>query len=219
MPRTLPSAQSDLGGIPPIANEPFGWDGDGGEGGGNPEERGASRQTSMVGLVVMMCASVMTFAALASALIVRRGLGTDWHKMPLPWILWPNTGVLLLSSIVLDTARRLLRRGRRVLFNWLWCAGTLLGLTFLAGQSAAWSELHTTGQFLAKNPANGFFYVLTWTHAAHAVAGLIALLYVAAMALRFRLGPSKRTVVDVSTMFWHFLDVLWIFIMLMLIYY
>jgi cytochrome c oxidase subunit 3 len=166
-----------------------------------------------------MSASVMTFAALASALIIRRGLGNDWHKMPLPWILWPNTGVLLFSSVILDTARRILRRGKRVLFNWLWCFGTVLGVAFLAGQSIAWRELQSTGRLLASNASNGFFYILTWTHAAHAIAGLIALAYVAVMALRFRLGPRKRTVVDVSTMFWHFLDVLWIFLMLMFLYY
>jgi cytochrome c oxidase subunit 3 len=173
----------------------------------------------MVGLVVMMSASVMTFAALASALIIRRGIGNDWHKMPLPWILWPNTGVLLLSSVVLDSARRILRHNRRVLFNWLWCFGTALGAAFLAGQILAWRELSATGRFLASNASNGFFYILTWTHAAHAIAGLIALVYVAIMALRFRLGPGKRTAVDVSTMFWHFLDVLWLGLMAMFVYY
>jgi cytochrome c oxidase subunit 3 len=217
MPRTIPSSQTDSGGLPPIDNEPFSWEGDGD--GGNSNGRGASRTTTLIGLVVMMCASVMTFAALASALIIRRGLGNDWHKMPLPWILWPNTGVLLLSSVVLDTARRLLHRGRRVLFNWLWCAGTLLGCLFLAGQTTAWMQLHAVGGFVARNPSNGFFYVLTWTHAAHAIVGLIALTHVAIVALRFRLGPAKRTVVDASTLFWHFLDVLWIFLMLIFLYY
>jgi len=218
MPRTIANSQADHGGLPPIDEEPFQWEGDGGSDGG-PNDLGASRKTSMIGLVVMMSASVMTFAALASALIIRRGLGNDWHKMPLPWILWPNTGVLLLSSVVLDTARRVLRRGRRILFNWLWCTGTVLGGVFLAGQTMAWRELHNSGRFLASNASNGFFYILTWTHAAHAIAGLAALLYVAVMALRFRLGPRKRTVVDVSTMFWHFLDVLWIFLMLMFVNY
>ena len=69
MPRTLTNSQSDRGGLPPIDEEPFQWDGDGG-GDGSPNDRGASRHTSMVGLVVMMSASVMTFAALASAPII-----------------------------------------------------------------------------------------------------------------------------------------------------
>jgi cytochrome c oxidase subunit 3 len=212
MSRAVISTQTGQGGLPPIDDEDFRWDGDGD--GPNPNERGASRRTSMIGLVVMMTASVMTFAALVSALIIRKGLGNDWSKMPLPWILWPNTGVLLLSSVVLDTARRLLHRGKRVAFNWVWCAGTLLGAGFLAGQIVAWRQI----RFVASNISNGFFYILTWTHAAHAIGGLLALIWVAVMALRFRLGPSKRTVVDVSTVFWHFLDVLWIMLMFLFVY-
>ncbi len=219
MPRSISTTQTDRGGLPPIDEEPFNWEGDGDGSGGNFHQRGASRKTSMIGLAVMMSASVMTFAALAAALIVRRGMGHDWVKMPLPWILWPNTAILILSSVVLDIARRLLKRGNRVAFNWLWMIGTLLGAAFLVGQTLAWTELHSRQVFLASNPSNGFFYALTWTHAAHAVAGLLALIYVATMALRYRLGPRKRTIVEVSTMFWHFLDVMWILLMLMFIYY
>lgn len=208
---------ASTGGVPPIDEEPFSWEGDGD--GGNSNERGASRKTSMIGLVVMMSASVMTFAALASALIIRRGMGHDWVKMPLPWILWPNTAILIASSVVLDTARRLLRRGKRRAFNWFWGVGTAFGLLFLVGQSLAWTGMHQRRMFMASNPANAFFYALTWTHAAHAVAGLAALIYVMVMAARFRLGPRKRTVVAVSTVFWHFLDVMWLMLMLLFIYY
>ena len=58
MPRTIVNPQSDHGGIPPIDDDPFKWEGDGG-GDGSPNDRGASRQTSMTGLVVMMSASVI----------------------------------------------------------------------------------------------------------------------------------------------------------------
>jgi cytochrome c oxidase subunit III len=217
MPKLTSGSVTDRGGLPPIDDEPFHWDGDGD--GGNSNDRGASRKTSMIGLAVMMSASVMTFTAMAVALVIRRGMGHGWAKMPLPWILWPNTCVLLASSVVLDTARRMLRRGNRRAFNWFWVAGTLLGCIFLCGQTLAWREVHNRGFFIASNPANGFFYILTWTHAAHAVAGLAALIYVAIMALRFQLGPRKRTVVALSTVFWHFLDVLWLILMLMFIYY
>ncbi|MCU1257609.1 MAG: cytochrome c oxidase, subunit [Bryobacterales bacterium] len=217
MPETLTTTQAGHGSLPPIDEDPFRWDGDGD--GNGPNERGASRKTSLIGLVVMMCASVMTFAALASALVVRRGMGNDWSKMPLPWILWPNTAALLVSSVVLDVARRLLNHGKRMAFNWVWSAGTLLGSCFLAGQIIAWRELNARGYFVAANPSNGFFYIMTWTHAAHAIGGLIALIWVAVMALRFRFGPSRRTFMLVSLVFWHFLDVLWVLLMLLFVYY
>ncbi len=214
MPGTLSPSRTGEGGRPPVELPPPG----GGDGqSNNPEEHGARRKTSLIGLAVMMTASLITFGALAFALIVRRQLSHDWVKMPLPWILWPNTAVLLTSSIFLDAARRLLR-SHRVAFNWFWTVGTVLGAGFLFGQIAAWRQLNRAGLFVAGNPSNGFFYILTWTHAAHAVVGLGALLWVAQAALRFKLGPARRTFVDVSVVFWHFLDVLWIGLMLLLIY-
>ena len=96
--------------------------------------------------------------------------------------------------------------------------GTALGMAFLAGQSIAWWQLRAHGILLTTNPSHSFFYVLTWVHAAHAIGGIIALLYVGWLAFRYRLGPSKRTAVAVSTVFWHFLDGLWICLMLLFLF-
>jgi cytochrome c oxidase subunit 3 len=203
--------QSNIGGPPPsIPDLPTG--GGGGEDRGKPD-RGSSRQASLTGIIVLMCASTMTFAALVSAMVVRRGLNNDWRHLPLPHILYWNTGVLIVSSILIDIARRLLRHNRRRLFNGLWTAGTLLGATFLAGQIVAWKQLELRGFFVQGHPSTAFFYVLTWSHAAHVVGALVAVSYVEFRALRYELGPGRRTFVDVSAIFWHFLDVLWLGIM------
>lgn len=215
MPRTL--TQSNLGGPPPISPElPFGG------GGGEDRDRsvpGGSRQTSITGIIVLMCASVMTFASFVSAMVVRRGLNNDWGHIGLPHILWWNTGVLILSSIAIDAGRRLLRRGKRVAFNWLWSAGTVLGTAFLAGQVVAWLQLEQRGFYLTGHPSSAFFYVLTWAHAAHVIGALGAVMYVEYRALRYELGPSRRTLVDVSAIFWHFLNVLWLGIMWLFVFW
>ena len=109
--------------------------------------------------------------------------------------------------------------GHRRAFNYLWPLGTLLGVAFLAGQMIAWRQLNAQGVYLATNPSSSFFYVLTWAHAAHAVGGLGALMYVGVKALRYQLGPGKRTAVEVSTYFWHFLDVLWLGLILLFVYW
>ena len=183
-----------------------------GGGGGDSDrpERGSSRTASITGIIVLMCASSMTFAAMVSAMVVRRGLNNDWNTLGLPRILWWNTIALLLSSVAIDLGRRRLRRGNRVLFNWLWSAGAILGSLFLAGQIVAWQQLEARGFYLSGHPSTAFFYVLTWAHAAHVVGALAAVLYVEYRALRFQLGPGRRTLVDVSAIFWHFLDVLWL---------
>ncbi len=209
--------QSNIGAPPPV--DPGLPDGGGGGDDRDRPERGNSRQASITGILVLMCASTMTFAALVSAMVVRRGLNSDWHKLPLPHILWWNTGILILSSVAFDTGRRMLRRGRRQAFNVLWSAGTAMGVWFVVGQWIAWSELASRGFYVQGNPSSAFFHVLTWAHAAHVIGALIAVGYVEFRALRYELGPGRRTFVDVSAIFWHFLDVLWLGIMWLFVYW
>src|SRR6516164_11297990 len=98
-------SQHDLRGtgLPPVGG---GW----GDGGGQP---GATRRASLTGLLVLLTATTMIFAAFTSAFWVRRGLSNDWKPTTLPPILWVNTGVLLVSSVMLEMARRSLRSGKR----------------------------------------------------------------------------------------------------------
>jgi cytochrome c oxidase subunit 3 len=193
-------------GAPPATTSFGGGDSDSGG-------RGASRRASITGLLVLLAASVMLFAAFTSAFFVRRGLSNDWVDTPLPPILWINTGVLVASSIALELARSALRAGHRVAFNRYWTGATILGALFLGGQYMAWRQLNDAGFYLATNPSSSFFFVLTCTHAVHLLGGISALGYIDVQALLLRLGPGKRTAVDVSAYFWHFLDAIWIFLM------
>src|SRR5437899_7537395 len=121
------------GGDRPPGGGDFGGDGSGG--------RGASRRASLTGLMVLLAAVDMFFAALTSAFIVRRGLSNDWEHTQLPRIVFFSTAVLVASSAVLELARRALKAGQRERFNRLWTAGSVLGVIFLAGQYAAWLRL------------------------------------------------------------------------------
>ncbi len=198
---------------PPVIPPRGGGFGGGGESGG----RGASRRASMTGLLVLLAATTMVFAAFTSAYVVRRGMSDDWTPIPLPYISFVNAGVLLASSAVLELGRRKLRSGHRTAFNRWWTAGTLLGIVFLLGQALAWRELRAAGIYVSSNPSSSFFYLLTAAHAIHLLGGITALVYVNIQALRLRLGPGKRTAVDVSTIFWHFLDGLWIYLMVLFV--
>ena len=184
-------------------------------GGGDSGGRGASRRASLTGLAVLLAASVMLFAAFTSAFVVRKGMSNDWVSVPLPRVLWLNTAILLASSLTLELARRALKSGKRAAFNRFWTAGTVLGGFFLAGQYLAWTQLRAQGIYLATNPSSSFFYLLTCTHAVHLMGGMIALLYVDVQAIRLRLGPGKRTAVEVSALFWHFLDAMWIYLLIL----
>jgi cytochrome c oxidase subunit 3 len=155
----------------------------------------------------------MTFVSLASTLILAHVLNRNFVSLPIPRVLWPNTALLLLSSVAIEMARHSLKQGKRDRFNALWWAGTVLGAGFIAGQTVAWLQLRSEGVYMTTNPSHSLFYILTLTHAAHAVGALIALLWVGIEAARYRLGPRKRTAVLVTSIFWHFLDVMWLCLM------
>ena len=158
----------------------------------------------------------MIFAALTTAFAARRAWSNDWAPTPKPPILWVNTAVLLASSASLALAQRALRYSRRTAFNAYWTAGTVLGLAFLGGQALAWGQLNRLGFYVATNPSSSFFYVLTATHALHLLGAATALVYVDVQALGLRLGPGKRTAADICALFWHFLDALWLYLMVLL---
>jgi cytochrome c oxidase subunit 3 len=164
---------------------------------------------------VLLAATTMVFAAFTSAFVVRRGLSDDWSSMPKPQILFVNTAVLLASSVVLDRSRHALRKHDRSRFNVWWTAATALGILFLLGQAYAWRELARAGIYVATNPSSSFFYVLTASHAVHLLGGVTALVYVDVQAWRLRLGPAKRTAIDVTAVFWHFLDGVWVYLMVL----
>ena len=197
-----------LHGPPPPADAGWGGGDDGGDTG---------RANSFAGLFVLLAASAVSFAALTGAFVVRRNLSDiyDWTGVHYPPILFLNTAILLASSFVLDLSRRALKAGDRGKFNFCWSAATALGILFLVGQAAAWYQLKQAGVFIATNPASSFFYVFTAAHAFHLIGGVAALVYVDVQALRLRLGPAKRTAIDVTAIFWHFLDGLWLFLMVL----
>src|SRR5215469_6883412 len=174
---------------PPIDR---GWGG--GEG---PDGRGASRRTSFMGLAILLVSTGMIFVSLLAAFLARRAMGEDWVSMHKPHLLWVNTGVLILSSVALDTSRRALRARNRSRFNVWWTAATALGAVFLVGQLIVWNELRAAGVYVATNPSSSFFYVLTAVHAAHLIGGMTALVWVDVQAWRLQLGPAKRTAIDV----------------------
>ncbi len=181
-----------------------------------PGGPGSSRRAAFIALFILLVSSAMVFAALIVAFVARRAMAADWTTAPKPHILWLNTAILLASSFVLDRSRRSLKNGDRSGFNLWWTAATALGFLFLGGQAWAWHRLDAAGVYMASSLGGSFFYLLTGAHALHLLGGLAALVYVDVQAWRLRLGPAKRTVIDVSAIFWHFLDAVWLFAMLML---
>jgi cytochrome c oxidase subunit 3 len=165
-------------------------------------------------IAVWLVVSTVTllFAAFTSSYLVRR-TGPDWQTLQMPVILWFNTVVLALSSLSLEWSRREGLRQQLTRLRTGITMTTALGVVFLVGQIVAWRHLAATGIFLASNPHSSFFYLLTGAHGLHIVGGLGALFYAVG---KTRTAGSVTAVLEPVNTFWHFLGVLWIYLLVLL---
>jgi cytochrome c oxidase subunit 3 len=192
------------------------------KGGGLRLVRDSSGEPTRTGIWVGLAAIAMSFAALTSALYVREGSGySDWTHISLPPILWFNTLALVLSSITLERARHRVaafmrgqQSNRSVPMLWLNLT-MLLGLVFVVGQYFAWLKLRSEGLYLPTNPNSSFFYVLTGVHVIHVLGGLGGL---SRVMLKFRsaTSPLRRSTIDATSYYWHFMGLLWIYLLFIL---
>jgi cytochrome c oxidase subunit 3 len=166
-----------------------------------------------------LAAVTMTFAAFTSALVVRQVSGLDWRHISLPSILYWNTLVIFASSVTLEISRRQVPTYMGGLRNqvanparWL-CVTLFLGLLFVAGQYVAWLQLRSQGLYLPTHPSSSFFYVLTAAHGLHVLGGVGGLVRVAA---KLRNSTLRRSTLDATACYWHFMDVLWLYLFLLL---
>jgi cytochrome c oxidase subunit III len=180
-------------------------------------------QRYRIGMWVGLASIAMMFTALSSAYIVRAGTSNDWYPLAVPRVLFFSTALILISSGTLEVARRKLKAA---VFGghsrWLMITA-LLGLAFLVSQVIAWRQLSGQGIYVASNPHSSFFYLLTVAHALHLFGGLVALLYLI-VRTRQVLGVAavdakRRAVADAVSMYWHFMDVLWIYLFVLLFFW
>jgi cytochrome c oxidase subunit 3 len=147
-----------------------------------------------------------------------RMLFPDWHAMPEPWLLWPNTAMLALASVALHGATLSARRGRiDSLRARLWM-GVAFSIAFLVGQALVWREMLTLGYFADSNPANAFFYLLTALHGLHLLGGL-GVLALTVTRLYGGVEPKllKRSI-DLCAVYWHYLLVVWLIVFGLLLF-
>lgn len=162
-----------------------------------------------IGLGVFLTVVVTLFALLISAYFMRMQVA-DWAQMPAPQLLWFNTGLLILSSVALQYSQVAARRGQMDDVEGGLVAGGLFAFAFLVGQLLAWQQLNAAGYFLANNPANAFFYLLTGLHGLHLLGGLVALALTADKVWRGFEPGQVRLSVRLCAIYWHFLLALWL---------
>lgn len=161
---------------------------------------------------------VMLFASQTSAYLVRRAEG-NWTEFELPLIFWYSTGVLFVSSVFMHLAYL---AGKKDEFSKLKLYISLafgLGTAFLIMQYIGWQQLQLQDIVLKGNPSGSFLYILTGLHAFHLITGLGVLLYSFIAVFRNKVHSKNLIQIEVCATYWHFLDFLWIYLFLFLIYF
>jgi cytochrome c oxidase subunit III len=179
------------------------------------EENAPSLPPAKIGLGVFLAVVGSLFALFISAYSMRMSM-VDWRALPVPRLLWFNTGVLVTSSIALQWAHMAARRNDMDGVIIGLCAGGASALIFLAGQLLAWRQLSLAGYFVASNPANSFFYLITAVHGLHLMGGLVALGRTIAKVWRGAEMTQVRLGVELCAIYWHFLLLVWLVLLALL---
>src|SRR5258705_10263116 len=118
---------------------------------------------------------------------------------------------LLFSSLTIHFAGKLLERGRRGTFLLFWLLTIALGALFLYGTGQEWHRLiYEHGLTISTNLFGTTYYSLVGLHAFHVSAGLIMRRIVLLFGLAGRVGPEQSAHVDVLSLYWHFVDAVWV---------
>lgn len=180
----------------------------------NTIKNNASKQMLWVGMVGIS----MFFAGLTSAVIVRSA-EHGWASIDMPIWFWYSTFAIVLSSVLLVFAKNRVKKGYSPL---AYIVGALiLGLFFSYCQFMGWSQLTAEGMYFVgegSNPSSSFLYVITFAHLLHVVGGLIALLVTSIKAVQLKYTKEDYLGVELTSIYWHFLDVLWVYLFIFLLY-
>lgn len=172
-----------------------------------------------IGLWIFLAVITSLFCLFVSAYYMRMGThgghaahGTaDWTAIRDPGILWMNTIVLIVGSVAMQSARASITRGQLEQTRIRLFAAGLLTAGFLIGQMVAWRQLRLSEIFSPQNPAVAFFYVLTAVHGLHLLGGLFVWTRTLARSLKKDIEPiDLRLSVELTTVYWHYLLLVWL---------
>lgn len=163
---------------------------------------------SKVGFWFFLGVITMVFALFTVAYSMRLKLG-DWRPLPDPGILWLNSAMLIFSSIAMQAARLAADRGNIDRTRLGLTVGGICSIAFLVGQLWAWQQLRAAGFFLTSNPADAFFYLITGLHGLHVLGGLWVWARTSVKVWRVSEVEKVRLSVELCTVYWHFLLIVW----------
>lgn len=163
---------------------------------------------------------IMMFSGLASAYIIR-AKGGNWLHFQLPDIFYLSTVTIMLSSVAVFFAQKSIQKNLHSR-TFIYLIITLfLGIIFSVFQYMGWKNLYKNGIVYAgkySNPSGSFLYLLTALHLLHLFGGIIGLIFTSIKTILKKYSAANYLGIELISIYWHFLDALWIFLFLFLIF-
>ena len=141
---------------------------------------------------------------------MRLGMGTDWVSTPEPPLLWINTIVLIVVSVVFEWSRNAIAQEDQKQAKLRFLGVGVLTLVFLVLQLVVWQQLLAIGYAAKANPSSAFFYMITAVHGVHLLGGLIAWYRTYKKFQTSEGFSSLKLSIDLCALYWHFLLFVWI---------
>jgi cytochrome c oxidase subunit 3 len=159
---------------------------------------------------------VMMFAGLTSAYVVKRSQA-NWQTFEIPTAFWYSTIVILMSSATIHLSAKAFKERMMSRYRKLLTLTMILGLLFVATQYIGFSDLWRNGFTLQSSVSYSFLYVIVGLHGLHVVGGVIALVVMSLKAFSTKQRNYSIVPVELISTYWHFVDILWIYLLLFLI--
>jgi cytochrome c oxidase subunit 3 len=156
----------------------------------------------------------MMFAGLTSAYIVRRNQA-NWLEFALPRIFWYSTVVIICSSITMHLSLKAFKAREMSRYRTLITVTAFLGVLFAVLQGFGFFYLQNHGVQLlyqGSNPSASFLVIITGLHVLHVLGGVVALLIIFFKAYSSRIKNYSSVPIEVVSTYWHFVDILWIYL-------
>ena len=158
---------------------------------------------------------LMMFAGLTSAYIVKRNLA-NWVTFELPVYFWYSTAAIMISSGTIYLALKAIKEREMARYRKGMVYTIILGVLFIVFQTMGFQHMWAKGITLQANVSYSFLYVIVGLHAAHVISGLIALVVVFAKGFNKRTKSYEILPVEMVSTYWHFVDILWIYLLIFL---
>ena len=166
-------------------------------------------------LWLFLASEVLFFAGIISAYVLLRIVSPAWPdvsellNVPLVAV---NTSLLLVSSLTMVYAFASIEDGNQSRLRLFLIATAVLGTIFVSIQAVEWAQLIGEGVTVSNSVFGSTFYVLTGFHGLHVIIGILFLVLTIFRAFRGRYSQAEHDGVELMGLYWHFVDIVWIFL-------